>query len=57
MEESLIGTGDACSDKTVFNYVFLSTLVFTILSRTFVSPFMAALSTGPTIEKKAKLSI
>lgn len=57
MEECLIGTGEACSDKTVFNYVFLSTLVFTILSRTFVSPFMAALSTGPAIEKKAKLSI
>ena len=27
MEECLIGTGEACSDKTVFNYVFLSTLV------------------------------
>lgn len=29
--------------------------VFTILSRTFVSPFMAALSTGPTIEKKSEI--
>ena len=29
-----------------------SARVFTILSRTFVLPFMAALSTEPTIEKK-----
>ena len=56
MEECLIRTAETCSDKTVFNYVYLSTPVAEY------SPYcrehlLAALSTEPTIGQKAKLSI
>ena len=56
MEECLIRTAETCSDKTFFNYVYLSTPVAEY------SPYcrehlLAALSTEPTIGQKAKLSI
>lgn len=57
MEEFLIRTGDGVFRQNRFQLRFSfnpSGRIFTILSRTFVSPFMAALSTEPTIGGKKR---